>query len=280
MPSRGGAEAPGDTPRAGASPLVRGAPNHPIRARGKRRMGAWWDWPAWKLLGLVVLAVGLARRWPTGPVVLSAGIVTAGLAGLPLVGGEARAGILDTLGKAFVENRVITLYLLTLPAIGLAERLGLHAVMARLMGRLTRVSLAQVLVGFQAARVAMGALGLRLQGHVAFGRPIVAPMAAAALPQPSPARAAEAKAAVAAAENYGNFFGQNLFPASAGCLLVAGVMKGAGYPVDVVKLSLCALPIVLVSLGLAAIQFARLERQLRRAGDQSTEPPAGDAGHG
>ncbi len=238
-------------------------------------MGAWWEWSAWKLLGVVVLAVGLARRWPTGPVVLSAGLVTAGLAGMPLVGGEARAGILDTLGKAFVENRVITLYLLTLPAIGLAERMGLQAVMARLMGRLTSVSLAWVLIGFQAARIAMGALGLRLQGHVAFGRPIVAPMAGAALRAPSPVREAQAKAAVAAAENYGNFFGQNLFPASAGCLLVAGVMKGAGYPTDVVKLSLYAIPMVVISLGLAAIQFARLERRLQRASAQR-EPTAGD----
>ncbi|MCS7080358.1 MAG: DUF969 domain-containing protein [Chloracidobacterium sp.] len=243
-------------------------------------MGAWWDWPAWKLLGVVVLGVGLAQRRPTGPVVLVAGLVTAGLAGLPLVGGGARPGILDTLGKAFVENRVITLYLLTLPAIGLAERMGLHTVMARMMGRLTGVSLSWILVGFQATRVAMGALGLRLQGHVAFGRPIVAPMAAAALPQPSPAHEADAKAAVAAAENYGNFFGQNLFPASAGCLLVAGVMKGAGYPVDVVKLSLCAIPIVMVSLGLAAVQFIRLEHRLRRASARPTEQQAGDVRHG
>lgn len=246
-------------------------------------MGDWWSWPGWKLLGVVVLAVGLAQRRPTGPVVLSAGLVTAVLAGLPLIGDAARPGILDTLGKAFVENRVITLYLLTLPAVGLAERMGLHVVTARLMGRLTGVSAAWVLIGFQAARIAMGALGLRLQGHVVFGRPMVAPMAAAALPQPSPAHEAEVKAAVAAAENYGNFFGQNLFPASAGCLLVAGVMRGAGYPVDVVKLSLCAVPVVIVSLGLAAVQFVRLERRLRRTNAQPSESSAssgGDDRHG
>ncbi len=241
-------------------------------------MGGWWDWPAWKLLGVVVLIVGLARRWPAGPVVLGAGLVTAGLAGLPFVGDNARPGMLDTLGKAFVENRVITLYLLTLPAVGLSERMGLHSVMARLMGRLSGVSLARVLIGFQVARVVMGALGLRLQGHVAFGRPMVAPMATAALPTASPAHAAEVKAAVAAAENYGNFFGQNLFPASAGCLLVAGVLRGAGYPVDVVKLSLAAIPVVVVSLGLASVQFVWLARRLERLKAQPTDTSAGATG--
>ncbi|MFQ3583125.1 MAG: DUF969 family protein [Chloracidobacterium sp.] len=234
-------------------------------------MDAWLAWPAWKLLGVVMLVVGLARRWPTGPVVLGAGFITAWLAGMPLIG-SARPGMLDTLGKAFVENRVITLYLLTLPAIGLAERMGLHAAMARFMGQLASVSLARVLVGFHLARVVMGALGLRLQGHVTFGRPIVAPMATAVLPRPTASSEADAKAAVAAAENYGNFFGQNLFPASAGCLLVAGVMSGAGYPVDVVKLSLCAIPIVAVSLGVGAVQFFWLERRLSRA--QSAEGEA------
>jgi uncharacterized membrane protein len=232
-------------------------------------METWLGWPVWKLLGVGVLVIGLARRWPTGPVVLGAGCLTAWLAGMPLVGHQTQPGMLDTLGKAFVENRVITLYLLTLPAVGLAERLGLHATMGRLMGRLTGVSLARLLIGFQMARVAMGALGLRLQGHVTFGRPIVAPMATAVLP--SPAGEGTAKAAVAAAENYGNFFGQNLFPASAGCLLVAGVMKGAGYPVDVVRLALYAIPIVAVSLGVAAVQFVWLERQLGQRPDETAD---------
>lgn len=243
-------------------------------------MESWLGWPVWKLLGVGVLIIGLARRWPTGPVVLGAGCLTAWLARMPLIGHPTQPGILDTLGKGFVENRVITLYLLTLPAVGLAERMGLHTTMARLMGRLTGISLARLLIGFQMARVAMGALGLRLQGHVTFGRPIVAPMATAALP--SPAGESTAKAAVAAAENYGNFFGQNLFPASAGCLLVAGVMKGAGYPVDVVKLALYALPIVGVSLGAAAVQFWWLERQLgslhHHTADQAAAPP--EARHG
>jgi uncharacterized membrane protein len=219
-----------------------------------------------KLIGIVIVIVGLALRWKTGPVVLAAALVTGLVAGLPIIGSPQTPGILDTLGKAFTENRLVTLYLLTLPAVGLAESAGLHRFAADLIRRIRSASLARLLWSYQFTRVLIGAAGIRFNGHAVFGRPIVEPMASGLLENPDEKTADIAKGAVAASENYGNFFGQNLFPAGAGCLLVAGVMKGAGYPVSIVDLAKLAIPIVVVSLVFAAIQFAWIGRKLRKEG--------------
>jgi uncharacterized membrane protein len=70
------------------------------------------------------------------------------------------------------------------------------------------------------------------------------------------------KAANAAAENYGNFYGQNLSPVQAGILLVYGVMQGLGLTVSVWDLVRYTIPIVVASIILAVIQFIRLDRAL------------------
>jgi uncharacterized membrane protein len=72
------------------------------------------------------------------------------------------------------------------------------------------------------------------------------------------------KAATAASENYGNFYGQNLAPVQAGILLVYGVMKGLGYTVGLWDLVKYTVPVVAVSLILGFIQFALLDRGIRR----------------
>lgn len=217
-----------------------------------------------KLIGIVIVIVGLALRWKTGPVVLAAALVTGLVAGMPIIGNPQTPGILDTLGKAFTENRLITLYLLTLPAVGLAESAGLHRFAADLIRRIKSASIARLLWSYQFVRVLIGAVGIRFNGHAVFGRPIVEPMASGLLENPDEKTADIAKGAVAASENYGNFFGQNLFPAGAGCLLVAGVMKGAGYPVSIFDLARLAIPIVVVTLVLSAIQFTWIGRKLRK----------------
>jgi hypothetical protein len=78
---------------------------------------------------------------------------------------------------------------------------------------------------YQLFRVLVGALGIRLNGHAAFVRPLVFPMslgAAAVESGVAPTeslderRVEEIKATDAAAENYGNFYGQNLSPVQPG----------------------------------------------------------------
>jgi uncharacterized membrane protein len=79
-------------------------------------------------------------------------------------------------------------------------------------------------------------------------------------------RVEEIKAADSAAENYGNFYGQNLSPVQAGVLLVLGILNGLGYVVSVWSLVFYTIPIVVFSIAIAATQFLLIDRRyLRKA---------------
>src|SRR5688500_2354021 len=85
------------------------------------------DW--FKLVGIVIVVACFALKLRTTIVVVTAAVVTGLIAGLPLFSGTTtpgQEGIIDMLGRAFSENRLMTLFIITLPAIGLSERYGLQ----------------------------------------------------------------------------------------------------------------------------------------------------------
>lgn len=244
----------------------------------------------WKLSGIVIVVVGLALRLRTTLVVVTAALVTGLAAGLPLfsnaglfqdlplltkpaVEGSPAEGIINMLGRAFVEYRYVTLFIITLPAIGLAERFGLQEQAAAFIRRIRAATAGRLQIVFQLFRVFVGLLGIRINGHPAFVRPLIFPMSVGALEASTGARrvdelqpdAVEAiKAANAASENYGNFYGQNLNPVQAGILLVASTLNGLGYSVSTLRLVLFAIPITTLSVILGIIQFRWLDRRIAR----------------
>ncbi len=229
----------------------------------------------WKLIGVAIVIAGIALRLRTTLVVMIAALATGLAAGLPLFTAEGpfahapllarpgQTGIVNLLGRAFAENRLMTLFIITLPAIGLSERFGLQRQSAALIGRIRAATVGRLQFVYQLFRVLHGAVGIRLNGHPSFVRPLVFPMSAGTLPGATPAQRETIKAANAAAENYGNFYGQNLSPVQAGILLVYGVMAGLGLPVSVWSLVKYTLPVVAASLLLSAAQFLWLDRRLR-----------------
>ncbi len=238
------------------------------------------------LLGVVILLVGLRLRLRPTVVVVVAAIVTGLLAGLPLYAPEAPSpvpttppppeGIINMLGRAFATNRLVSLFIITFPAIALAERHGLQERAGAFIRRFRAATVGKLLIVFQLFRVLVGALGIRLNGHPAFVRPLIYPMsrgaAAARAGVPDAAldeREVEAiKAADAAAENYGNFFGQNLSPVQPGLLLVFSTLASLGQPVSLWRMILFTTPIVLASVVLGAIQFRLLDRRYARRTDR------------
>jgi len=163
--------------------------------------------------------------------------------------------------------------IITLPAIGLAERYGLQEQSAALIRRIRAATVGRLQIVYQLFRVLTGILGLRLNGHAAFVRPLIFPMSvgaaeatmqAASVDELPVEKVERIKAAGAAAENYGNFYGQNLSPVQAGVLLVFGVMDGLGYAVSVGSLVFYAIPIASISVILGAVQFLLLDRIYRR----------------
>ena len=72
-----------------------------------------------KLIGVLIVIVGFILKLDTLAVVVVAGLATG------LVAGMSPMKILETLGTAFITNRTATLFILTLPVIGICERNGL-----------------------------------------------------------------------------------------------------------------------------------------------------------
>ncbi len=134
--------------------------------------------------------------------------------------------------------------------------------------RVRVATVGRLLIAYQLFRVLVGALGIRLNGHAAFVRPLLFPMSLGAAAAESgealdEKRLEEIKATDAAAENYGNFYGQNLSPVQPGILLVYGTLKGLGYDVSLWRMIFFTTPIVLSSVFLGAIQFLLLDRRER-----------------
>lgn len=235
-----------------------------------------------KLVGVLIIVAGFVLRLRVAAVVVLAGVVTGLAAGMPFAGTESAPGVLDTLGRSFAGQRIVTLFVLALPAVGLSERFGLQDRVRELIRRLRAATAGRLQFVFQLLRYGIGALGIRLgSGHVTFGRPLFLPMALGAerLDDESEADAGAVelvKAATGAAENYGNFFGQNLFFGAAGVALVVTTCADLGYTVDPRRVALWCIPVAIAAAVLGGVQFWWLDRQLRRmrtrAGGDATPP--------
>ena len=119
-------------------------------------------------------SVGLALRFNALLVVIVAGFVT-GLA--------AKMGvreIVTIIGDAFIKNRYMSLFVLVLPVIGLAEHYGLRERAEILIGKLKAVTAGRIFSLYMFIRQCIVALGVSLGGHPTFIRPLIAPMGEAA----------------------------------------------------------------------------------------------------
>ena len=56
-----------------------------------------------------------------------------------------------------------------------------------------------------------------------------------------------------ATDNFGNFFAQNLFVATAGVLLIASTMKSLKHPVEPMQVVLASIPIAIITLVVVAV---------------------------
>lgn len=215
-----------------------------------------------RLIGIVIIVVGFVLKLDTLAVVLAAGIVTGLVAGMPIM------EILKVIGTAFVNTRYMSLFLLTLPVVGLVERYGLKERATYLIGRIKNISTGKVLGLYTLVREIAGALSLRLGGHVQFIRPLILPMAQGA----SEAKygdleeedSEKIKGLAAASENYGNFFAQNVFVASGGVLLIVGTLNELGVEVTALEVSKAAIPVAIISFIVSGIQYYLFDRKLER----------------
>ncbi len=218
----------------------------------------------WVLLGVAVVVVGFAARLNPLLIVATAAVVTGIAGGLDVV------ATLGVLGKAFRDNRYISVVWLILPLIGLLEREGLQERAKALIGRLREATAGRLLVIYLLIRQLAAAVGLTsLGGHAQMVRPLIAPMAEAAaetrhgdLAQPVRDRI---KAMAAATDNIGLFFGEDIFIAIASILLIKGFLEENGIIVEPLALSMWAIPTAIVAFVIHGARLLLLDRQLGKA---------------
>lgn len=222
-----------------------------------------------KLIGILIIILGFLFKIDTIAVILIAAVVTGIVSGLDFY------SILETLGKAFVDNRLVTLFILTLPMVGLIERFGLKKQASNMIGKVKRVTSGRLMTIYLLIREIAGVASIRIGGHPQFVRPLINPMVQGALKtrynlkddEVDEADIEKIKAQTSAMENYGNFFGQNLFVGAAGVLLMVGTFQSLGIKVDAIELVLASVPIALIVLVLVWLNNIRFDKYLEKKYD-------------
>ena len=216
-----------------------------------------------KLIGIVIIVIGFALKWDVIAVVLISGIVTGLVAGMDFV------HILEIIGKAFIDNRLMSIFLISFPAIAIIERYGMKERAAVLIGKIKNATAGKVLSIYMVVRIVAASMALRLGGHVQFVRPLILPMSEAAgeaaIKKPLSEKSREKiKGLAGAVENYGNFFGQNIFLGNSGVLLIQGTLAAAGYEVTLGSIAKASIPVGIICTIFTLIQVFLADRQIKK----------------
>ena len=230
-----------------------------------------------RLIGIVIIVIGFVMKLDTIAVVLLAGLATA------LVSGISVMEFLALLGNAFVSNRLVTIFFLTLPMIGLAERFGLRQQATRIIERIEQLTPGRFMSLYMVIREIAGVFGIRIQGHPQFVRPLVEPMAQAAAESEfgdiEKKDQEKLKARSAAMENLGNFYAQNTFIAAAGVLLISGTLDSLGYKVSQIDIVKASIPVAIIALLLALVSNYWLDKKMQKKyGNKDSSTPSKKGG--
>ncbi|EGC78373.1 hypothetical protein HMPREF9727_00257 [Treponema denticola MYR-T] len=213
------------------------------------------------LIGVAIIIAGFILKLDVVAVVLISGLVTGLIAKMGFV------EVLNAIGTGFVNNRYMSLFFISFPVIAIMERYGLKERAAEFIKKIKGASAGMVIWLYILIRTIASAFSIRLGGHVQFIRPLILPMAEGAAQKHvklTEDDIEKIKGLAGASENYGNFFGQNIFPVASGVLLITGTLKEQGLDItntDVAKYSIFAgVAMVLIAL----VQCWLFEKSLRK----------------
>ena len=227
------------------------------------------------LIGIAIVVAGFALKLDAILIVMAAGLVTA------LVGGIGVEGFLVTLGKSFVANRSMAIFIIVLLVAGTLERNGLKKAATELIGKFKNATPGIVIAIYGAMRLVFAAFNVGFGGVAGFVRPVVIPMAVGAVSaagyEPNPKHVDELKGMASGMENVAWFFGQMLFVGTGGALLVQSTLAALGYEVDLLRMALIELPVAVVAVGVTAAYYVFKDAQLRKRYYGPGAPKAGSA---
>ena len=215
-----------------------------------------------KLIGLVVLVVGFALKLNSILVIFAAMIATALASGMGVV------TFLVTLGKSFVSNRAMMIFVVIMFVTGTLERNGLKQSAAKLIGKVKNASPGKVIVSYGVFRALFAAFNASFGGVAGFIRPIIMPMAEGAIKaehgEVDPQYLDEVKGMSSGMENVIWFFFQVLFVGGAGGLLVQGTLKELGYNVELIELAKVTIPTAIIALVVACVYYYVKDKSLAK----------------
>jgi uncharacterized membrane protein len=215
------------------------------------------------LLGVAVIVVGFAIRLNPLLVVVAAALTSGWFAGLsPLQ-------VIAAFGKAFNENRYVSIAYLALPLIGVLERAGLRERAATIIASLKGVTTGRFLISYMALRQITAAVGLvAIAGQPQTVRPLIAPMAEAATevhdgPPDLKTRYA-VRAMAAATDNVAVFFSEDVFVAMGSVLLMVGFLTSSQIVLDPIHISVWSIPTALAAFAVHGARLLLFDRRLAR----------------
>ena len=217
----------------------------------------------WPLLGVVMVVAGFALRLNPALVVVISGLTTG------LIAGMSPMQVLSLLGSAFIKNRYLALLILTLPVISLLERHGLREQARQLIQGLRGATAGRLMLAYLAARQILSAIGLHgLGGHPQTVRPLLAPMTEAAAETQgsnlSPADRERLRALAASTDNVGLFFGEDIFIAFGGVLLMQSFLADNGIQVEPLQIALWGIPTAICAFTIHGARLLAEDRRLQR----------------
>ena len=215
----------------------------------------------WPLLGVAAVVLGFALRWNPVIVVVVAALISGIAAEISL------PDLLALLGENFVSNRALLLFAMTLPTIGLLERAGLREHALAWIAKLRGLTLARLLIGYLAARQGLSMFGLiDIAGHAQTVRPLLAPMAESAAEKShgklDRAEVQRIHALSAATDNVGRFFGEDVFLAFGGVLLIQGFFAEHGIMLEPLQIAVLAIPTAVAAFLIHAVRVTFFQRAL------------------
>lgn len=214
------------------------------------------------LIGIFIVIIGFALRLNPLLVVTVAGITTG------LIGNLSIDQILTTFGESFVQNRYLSLFILTLPIIGLLERYGLKEQSQTLISKVKSATTGRLLIIYLFIREASAAIGLTsLGGHAQMVRPLIAPMAESASENkygklPDHVRN-KIKAFSASTDNVGLFFGEDIFIAFGAILLMKGFFEENGIFIEPLYMAMWGIPTAIAAFIIHSIRLYMLDSKIK-----------------
>lgn len=215
-----------------------------------------------KLIGILIVVLGFAFKLDSILIIFISAIATA------IVGGLGFQGLLEQLGTNFIANRSMAIFILILLVTGTLERNGLREAAAALINKVKGVTSGVIVCLYGVMRAVFGAFNVGFGGVAGFVRPVLLPMAEAAVEtsgeEVDEDYLEEIKGMSSAMENITWFFFQVLFVGGSGGILVRNTLSSLGYEVELIDLAKAEIPVALTSLTVACIYFIIKDKRLRK----------------